>query len=65
MIRIAICDDEKECIDEVQKLLDKFLSKNFDYTFLTFNSGQDLLSHYDKNFKKATASVYCVFCYIS
>lgn len=50
MIRIAICDDEKECIDEVQKLLDKFLSKNFDYTFLTFNSGQDLLSNYDKNF---------------
>ncbi len=44
-MRIAICDDDKVCIDEAKTAIDKWLSlSNISSQILTFDNGDDLIS---------------------
>ncbi len=46
MIRIAICDDEKHMSDHIRAMAsDFFRKKNREICFLTFSSGEELLSY--------------------
>ena len=50
MINFAICDDDKEYIDIINRYLNDYLKcKRIDYTVHKFTSGNDLLlSSYEK-----------------
>lgn len=49
MIRIAICDDEKQTADQIRKLVSRFFrEKNMESSVVCFSGGEELLQ-YDKN----------------
>lgn len=49
MIRIAICDDEKQTADQIRKLVSRFFrEKNMEASVVCFSGGEELLQ-YDKN----------------
>lgn len=50
MIRIAICDDEQLCIDNIIELLDKYFPKEYDYVVNTYLSGEELLGDIQRNY---------------
>ena len=44
MIKIAVVDDEQTVIEEIKKLIERFLSSHsLDFKLYTFNDGKDLL----------------------
>ena len=42
-MKIAICDDEQECIDNIKELLTKYFPKEFNYSVNTYLSGEKFL----------------------
>ena len=50
MIKIAICDDEQRCIDNIIELLDKYFPKDFDYDVRSYFSGEKFLDDIKTNY---------------
>ena len=50
MIKIAICDDEQVCIDNIKMLLEKYFPKEFSYSLKTYVSGEELLQDVQVNY---------------
>lgn len=48
-MKIAVCDDENECINTVELYLEKFKHKHKNVDWDVFYTGEEILSHYDKN----------------
>lgn len=49
MIKIAICDDEQVCIDNIEELLEKYFPKEFSYSVKSYLSGEELLDDIQTN----------------
>ncbi len=47
MLKIAVCDDEIQCIKEIENCINKFGEK-FDVSYDIFNSGEEILEVYKK-----------------
>ena len=47
MLKIAVCDDEKKCIAEIEECIKNF-NKKFDVSYDIFNSGEEIIEVYTK-----------------
>ena len=48
MIRIGICDDDQEFINELKKELDQVLFQRTDYVYDEFHSGEEVIEAIEK-----------------
>lgn len=47
MINIAICDDDKNCANDIRSMINKTKLKDIDYKIFEFNCAEDLLINYN------------------
>lgn len=58
MLNIAVCDDNKECLDEICACLKNYFSEKFiEYNLYRYSCGEELAADYEKSFDIAFLDV--------